>query len=174
METGLVREWRLVEPDRRLRLDREPDTRCAVVVAGGDRDRERLAGLDRSLGRRHLDLQLRRHEILDLEFDAADGRRFRIKLQLGMPGAGARIARQRISDLERAQRVAGQLASLDFDAVRPQQTKCHRQAGDRIGFVIAHQRHQVHALAGTVDAAVGVQIRVDRARRRTAADAAIG
>ena len=173
MKAGLVREWRIVERDRRLRLDAEPGAGRAVVVAGADGDRERLARLHRPVGSRQFDLQLRRHEILDAELDAADRRRFRVEFQFGMPGADPRVARQGIGDVVRAERVARQLPLLDLDPVRPHQSERHRQPGRGVGLIVAHQPDEMHAFTRAVDAAIGVEKRVNRPRWRAAADAAV-
>ncbi len=73
-----------------------------------------------------------------------------------------------------AELAAGQLAAVDLDPVRPQQAQGQRQAGDCRGLVVAHQRRQVHRFARAVDAAIGIEIGVDRPRLRPAADPAVG
>src|SRR5260370_19925319 len=60
MKPGLVRIGMLVERDRRLRLDREPGPRCAVIIPCGRRDRKRLAGPDRLVGGGQFQPELRR------------------------------------------------------------------------------------------------------------------
>ncbi len=60
-----------------------------------------------------------------------------------------------------------------LDAVGPRDDQRHRHAALR-GAGIAHERRQMHCLAGAIDAAVGIGEAVDRARRSAAFDAAVG
>jgi len=62
---------------------------------------------------------------------------------------------------------------LDLDPVGPQQPQADRQTRYRFGLVIAHQCHQFHGFARPIDAAIGVEKRIDRTGLRPAADAAV-
>ena len=96
LETGLARERRLVERDRRLGLDRQFRPGRAVVVA---RRRPSIGkaspGTIGPSPARQRHLQLRRHEILDAEFGRPDRRRLRVEAELDPPAADPRVARQR-------------------------------------------------------------------------------
>ena len=93
MEIGLAGKRVGVEGDRRVRLDRQPGARRAVVILAGNRHRVRLVRADRPVAGGQLDLERRRHEILDPELDRADRRALGIDLELDRPGAHARVAR---------------------------------------------------------------------------------
>ena len=164
----------LVEPDRRHRLDIQARPRRTVVILRCDADRERLAGADRPVRGGQLHLKLWRHEILDPELDAADRRRLGVKLQFGAPAPHSGIARQLVGVLEAVELAAAKLAAIHFDPVGPHQPQGQRQAGSRLGLVVAHQSGEMHAFTGPVDATVGVEIGVDRSRLRPAADPAVG
>src|SRR6516225_715216 len=127
----------------------------------GDFDRECLRGADRLLGGRQLDRELWRNEIPDLELGRADRRRLRIETELDLPGADARIARQRkalmVSPQPIGRRVWRELPMLDLDPVGAQQSNADRQARHRLRFIVAYQRHELDRLTGPVDAAIGVE-----------------
>ncbi len=118
LETRMRREGILVERDDRLGLGRQAGARRAVIVAGVDIDRERLAGADRRVGGGERDLELRRHEILDAELGGADRRRFRVEPQFDPPRAKSRVARQCEALSIGAEPIPGRLPLLDLDAVR--------------------------------------------------------
>jgi hypothetical protein len=74
--------------------------------------------VDRRVARREIDLQGRRHEILDPKSDGADRRRLWIDAQLDLPGAHPRVARQHIALVMRAKIAGIELFAVDDDAVR--------------------------------------------------------
>ena len=82
-----------------------------------------------------------------------------------------RVARQR-ETLMRAQPVSRELR---FSTSIPSGRSSRKQSatGCRVGFVVAHQRHQLDGFTGAVDAAIGVQEAVDRAGLRPSADPTI-
>src|SRR5205823_12289701 len=169
----LHRERVLVERDDRLGLDCQSGPRRPVIVAGVDIDREWFAGVDRAIGGGERDLELRRDKILDAEFCAADRGRLRVETQFDPPGANAGIARQGKALSIGAQPIPCRLPFFDLDPVRPQQPQADRQTGYRIGLVVAHQRDQLDHFTGPVNAAIGIQKRVDGPGLRPAADAAV-
>ncbi len=141
------------------RVDRARD-RAAV-----DRDLDRLVEAQRGRTGRQRDLEALRHEVLDVELDAPD----RIGRPVERRDRAPQAARGGIAEAERHGDGAGLGAieghAPERDAVGPVDRQHHRRA--------IQQHRQVHGLARPVDAAVGVDERVDRARDRAAVDAAV-
>ncbi len=65
--------------------------------------------------------------------------------------------------------VAGELA-----AVGTLHDEGYGHVAERVGGIVAHERHELHRLARAVDAAFGVEECIDRARLRPTVDAAVG
>ena len=61
-----------------------------------------------------------------------------------------------------------------LDTIRPARDQGESRPRHRLGQAVAQQRHDVDCLARTIDAALGIEVGVDRARQRPAFDAAIG
>ena len=82
---------------------------------------------------------------------------------------GRSIAWYSAPEAGRAQRVARELG-----AVGPLDDQRHRHVLERVGRVVAHHGHELHRLAGPIDAALGVEEGIDRAGQGAAVDAAVG
>ena len=160
--------------DDDVALEREVGGRGAVEELSIDGEHGRIVRSDRWRVGREGELDALGHEVLDEEGGAADRRRLRVGIGVEAPGAGHRrgdeIDRQRAAT-ETA--VGGGGAGI-LDAVRARHHQRQRQRGDGIGTGVAQQRGGVNGLAGPVDAALGVNEGVERARRGAAVDAAIG
>ena len=73
-----------------------------------------------------------------------------------------------------AHALVGDRGALVFDAVGPFHDEGERQAGDGDALGIAQERRQIDRFSRTVDPALGVEIGVERMRRRAAFHAAVG
>ncbi len=87
---------------------------------------------------------------------------------------GVRVGDQRNREGAAAKALVVDELALVFDAVGPLDDEGQRQAGFRLALGVAQQRGGEHGLAGAVDAALGVEEGVERARRVAAGDAAVG
>src|SRR6185369_8378975 len=62
----------------------------------------------------------------------------------------------------------------ELAAVRPLDDQRDRHVGERHRRGVAYHRHELHGLAGSIDAALGVEEGVDRPGLVAAGDAAVG
>jgi len=106
LKVRVVRVRVVVEGDHRLGLGPQTRPGRAIVVMCGNLDLEGLGGADRLLRGRQLHRELRRDEILDPKLGRANRRRLRIEAQLDLPGADARVARQREALMIRSDPIA--------------------------------------------------------------------
>ena len=90
------------------------------------------------------------------------------------PFARRRVGEQRHGDGAAAEALVGDGQALVFDAVGALDDQRQRQAGLGLARRVAQQRGDEHRLARAIDAALGVDEGVERARRVAAGDAAVG
>ena len=123
-------------------------------------------------GQRHL--QPLRHEIGDIELHAADGGAFGIDEGRDLPAAMRRGIAQRHVPHRGAggERLAGHGGARELHAVGTRGDQGERR-GDSGADAVAQHRGRMDGFAGAIDAALGIQISVDRTGRVAAADAAI-
>ena len=102
------------------------------------------------------------------------GGRFGIGEGAHAPGAGRRRGDQRHRQRAAADALVGHDGAAIFDAVRTldHQRQRHAERGDALA--VAQQRGDMHGLAGAVDAALGIDERIEAGRHRAAGDAAVG
>ena len=170
---GEGREGLRIDRHPHVGVDRKVGRRRAVEEVGLDVEGVELAGAQ-DLGLRcHLDLELLRDKILDREFDAADRCGLGIDMRRRRPAATSRGFRQVDSLIERPRALQGMSEACELAAVRPLHDQGDRHVGQRIAAVVADHGHELHSLAGPVDAALGIEKGIDRAGLRTAIDAAV-
>ncbi len=103
-----------------------------------------------------------------------DARRLGIGVGVDRPFAGRRVGEQRHGEGAAAEPLVGDARALVFDAVGTLDDQRQRQTALGLALGVAQQRGDEHRLAGAIDAALGVEERVERARRVASADAAVG
>src|SRR5258708_2414993 len=87
MKSGLVRTGRAMSVSVPRPAGAEIGTRRAVKETRRDIDRNRLARRDRGSGRRELDLEPLRHEILNVELDVAHRVALGVEVGIHLPAA---------------------------------------------------------------------------------------
>ena len=164
-------------------LDRLEAHRAGDVEAGGrraveefrvERNVDRLARRRGRLGGLQREIEALGDVILEQEFGVADARRLGIGVGVDLPFARRRVGEQRHGQGAAAEPLIGDADALVFDAVGTLDHDRQRQAGLGLALGVAQQRGDEHRLAGAIDAALGVEERVERAGRVAPADAAIG
>ena len=115
-----------------------------------------------------------RHIILDQKRGLADGCAFRVGVGAHVPGAGRCRTGKRQSQTVTAKSLIGDQRAAEFDAIGTLDHEGERHV--RCGGALrrAQQRRQIGGLAGTVDAALGIDERIQAGGRRPPADAAVG
>ena len=153
--------------------DVEPARRRAIEKPRVEREFDRLAGSDDRLRRMEGEIEPLRNVILEHELDPADAVALGIGVSLDRPFARRRTWQQRYGVGAPAEALVGQGRASVFDAVRPLDDKRQRQAGFRHALGVAQKRGGEHGLARAIDAALGVEERVEPSGRIAAGDAAI-
>ena len=112
------------------------------------------------------------HKVLDQEGGLADAGSFRVQMGGDRPAARPRRGAERDLEAEAAERVALGGVAVDLGAVGPQDHDGQGQARHGPGLGVAQQGRKPDRLAGPVDAALAVEVGVDRAGQVPAGDAA--
>ena len=153
--------------------DVKPARRRAIEKPRVEREFNGLAGSDDRLRRMEGEIEPLRNIILEHELDPADAVALGIGVSLDRPFARRRTWQQRYGVSAPAEALVGQGRASVFDAVRPLDDKRQRQAGFRHALGVAQKRGGEHGLARAIDAALGVEERVEPSGRIAAGDAAI-
>ncbi len=127
-----------------------------MISTGGARQR-------RGLGRK-LELHAIRHVVFDEEAGVADRRTLGIGVGAHAPGAGrdARVEREAQAAAADALVRRGDAAILE--TIRPLDHQNERRAGRGDALAVAQQRRDLHRLTGAIDAALGVNERIEPIR----------
>ena len=112
--------------------------------------------------------------VLEHELDPADAVALGIGVSLDRPFARRRTWQQRYGVCAPAEALVVDGRTLVFDAVGALDDERQRQAGFASRLGVAQQRRDEHGLAGAIDAALGIEERVERRGRVAAGDAAVG
>ncbi len=153
--------------------DRETGRGRAVEIAGGDIDGVRPGEVEGVVRGGDGEIEPLGNEVLDEERLLLDRRAVRIGVEAERPRPAHGVGAQREVEEITAEALIGEKLAAVLDAVRPPDHHRQRQVGDGIGDVVADERGGVDRLAGPINAALGAQIRVDRAGRLASFDAAV-
>ena len=170
--TGQGRALDRLEPNGARHV--EPACRRAVEEPRVERELDRFAGSDDRLRRLEGEVEPLGNIILEQELDAADAVAFRVGIGLDRPFSRRRAGEQRDGVGAPAKAAVRKGRALILDPVRPLDDQRQRQPRSRHALRVAKQGGQEHGFAGAVHAALGVEERVERARRVAPRDAAVG
>ena len=174
-EAGIARDFRAWH---RFQADRAGDVEAAggraVEEARIERDLDRLAVGDDLLGGFQREIEPLGHIVLEQESDVADRRRLRVGVGFDRPRPRRRARQQRHGERTSAEALVGDDDALVLDPVGSLHDESQRHAGLRDAARVAQQRGDIDGLARAIDAALGIEERIERIGRFAPRHAAIG
>ena len=174
-EAGMARDRRAFDRLQAHRAgDVEAGRRRAVEEMRIERKVDRLARRRRRLSGLHGEVEALGDIIVEQEFGVPDAGRLGVGVGVDLPFAGHRVGDQRHGESAPAEPLIGDARALVFDAVRTLDHQRQRQTALGLALGVAQQRGDEHCLAGAIDAALGIEERVERAWRLAPGNAAIG
>ena len=160
--------------DHHLAFELKLGCRRPIEIASVDSDL-RQVGLGDALGRGgEVKFEPVRHVVLDHETRLADRGALGVGEGAHAPGAGRRGWHQRDRERMPAHALIGDHRAPVFDAVGTLDHQSERDAQRREPLRVAHQRSDLHGLAGAIDPALGIDEGIEAGRYRAAGNAAVG